>query len=242
MRMIGQTDTLPPLPAGVLGAKIETLFACYADCPGIASFYRGERGVIALFGGRATLCGQFDPGELSAFLSFIGAMEVECDPVSLGGAVLPGFSLTEHTVLSCFGLSTDAMLTGAMLTGDAGEAYDILLSAEPAFAAVDRLEWLSDINRRVSRSRASVFTRSGAAVIVTAATQDTAVIGAVACSPWARGRGAAASLVRDTAGLYNAFGRCVYTVAANAGLACYYTRLGFLPVGTLSLLTRARQM
>ena len=235
--MIAQTDTLPPLPAGVLGAKIETLFACYADCPGIASFYRSGHGVIALFGGRATLCGQFDPGELGAFLTFIGAEEVECEPACLGGGILPGFSVSEHCVLSCRSLSTDAVLTG-----DAGEAYDILRTAEPGFASVDRLEWLSDINRRVNRNRAGVFTRSGAAVIVTAVTEKSAVIGAVACRPDERGHGSAAALVRDAAGAYNSLGRRVYTVAADAGLVSYYTRLGFLPSGTLSLLTRGRQM
>lgn len=223
-------------PSGdsLLAAKFETLFACYAEISSIASFWQSERAVLCLFGGRLTVIGEISGEELFSFASMLGAREIEGDARRLPDS--PDFVRTEHPVLEYRGGASSADPPAA---GDLAEAWEILCDADAAFAEESsRLEWLSDLRRRTGQDRAAVFCESGAAIVVTALSPHTAVIGAVACRREKRGRHAAASLLKKVTSLYAREGRAAVTAAATDPLAGYYARLGFVPAGRLALLTR----
>lgn len=232
--MIRPCGALPPL-AGLCGAKLETLFACYRDLPALAAFYEGEGFFCVTFGGRLTVCGMPDPEELASFAAFLGVREIEGE----GFAALPGWSRGGLPLLAYEGAEAPVPLSE---THDLADAYEILCEADETFRAQsDRLPWLSDLRRRTGCGRAAAFLRGGAAAVVTAQNASHAVLGAVACRPGARGRGAASSLVRDVCASLRACGRTPVTAAASEALADWYGRLGFRRAGALALLTRENE-
>lgn len=220
----------------LLGAKMQTLFACYREFPGAASFWESESALLCFFSGRLTVCGKIDFDELLSFAAFLGAREIE------GGAALlpslPGFRRTEHPLLF---FSDAAAAAPVCETDDLAEIWQILCAADANFALQsDRLEWLSDLRRRIRLGYASAYCENGAAVLVTARSSREAVLGAVACRPEAQGRHAAAALVRKVCARLIAEGRKPVTAAAAFSLAEYYERIGFTRRGSLALLTQER--
>ena len=229
--MIRQLAALPPL-AGYCGAKLETLYDCYHEIPSLASFYAGGGFCCAAFGGRLTVCGAPDAEELAAFAAFLGARELEGEALPAIG----GFSGGAHPLMTYAGAALAADLPE---TDDLRAVYDVLCDADDAFRKnSDYLPWLSDLRRRTGRGRAHACLRGGAAVLVTAKTPSLAVVGAVACRKSARGRGTAAALVGDVAASFAGKGVPVVTAAADAALAGYYERIGFVKSGSLLLLTK----
>jgi len=231
--VIRPCGALPPL-GGLCGAKLETLFACYRDVPAIAAFYEGEGFFCGVFGGRLTVCGMPEAEELAAFAAFLGAREIEGEALP----ALPQGARAEYPILRWTGEKKAIPLPE---TDDYSAAYEILCASDGAFRAEsERLPWISDLRRRTNRGRAAVCLRDGAAVVVTAQSDSLAVLGAVACRPEARGKGAASALVRDASASLCARGRTPVTAAASEALAGWYERLGFARAGALALLTLDR--
>jgi predicted N-acetyltransferase YhbS len=232
--VIGQLTSPPRADTPVLGAKLSALWDCYRDLPEIASFWKSDRALLALFGGRLTVCGAIGGAELGSFAGWLGVREIEGVAGEIPEAV-GGFVRSDHPILSHTGDGCGEKPPA----GELSDVYEILCAADEAFAHdCDRLAWLSDLRRRTNRGAAEAFSENGACVLVTAIANGEAVIGAVACRPESRGNRTAAALLQTACGALHAQGLRPVTVAADERLSAYYERLGFTRAGTLALLTR----
>lgn len=233
--MIAPLKNAPYTSQTVVGAKIETLYACYNELPALASFFEHEGGgLIALFGGRLTVCGSIPKDELLSFADFVGAAEIEGLESELPEP--DGFSRTLHPIMSC---DEERRFTECEEAADLMEGYDVLAAADSEFSkSCDRWEWLSDMTRRRNCKRGAVYAKNGAAVIVTAKNSRELVIGAVASRSETRNRGAASALVMSVCQKAQKDGIMPVTVAFDENVAKFYSRLGFKKADSLALLTR----
>ena len=233
--MIEPLKKAPDTEKTVVGAKIETLYDCYNELPALASFFEHEGGgLLALSGGRLTVCGSIPSDELLSFADFVGALEIE----GLEGETpeLDGFCRTLHPIMEHDGTTDPTKCEEAV---DLMAGYDILSSADNMFAeSCDRWEWLSDMTRRRNCQRGTVYTRDGAAVVVTAKNSRELIIGAVASRPDARKKGAASALVMSVCRKAQENGLIPVTIAADEETAGFYSRIGFKKTDSLALLTR----
>ncbi len=221
----------PPFAQGCCGAKLCALYDCYADIPSLASFYEGESFCCALFGGRLTVCGSPEAEELAAFAAFLSVREIE-------GEALPDLPVWKREEFPLLRFAGEGKPVPLKETEDLSSAYAVLCESDEAFrAGTDRLLWISDLRRRIGRGRGAVYLRGGACAVITAKNEDEAVLGAVACRPADRGKGTAASLVRDLSQKLRFEGLFPVTAAASGSLCAYYRRLNYRETGSLTVLT-----
>ncbi len=217
---------------GLLGGRIAAAFACHEQHPQVAGFYCVQ-GTAALLvqGGGALLCGMAaDAEELGVFLHFAGATSLTAVSVCP-----PGWQAVPRTVMQApAGLSVPPHpLPAGMVVENAPSLWQ--LRASGLLAGADPDGWYADTCALVAKGLAQVIVaKQGAQYVATAGLYSlagqNAYLSGVATAAELRGQGLASVLVCHLVAI------CplpAVQLVCEGALCGFYSRLGFLPVGSV---------
>lgn len=236
VKLIGNTALLDFLPADPYAARITALAMTYGTDHSFAMFWVQETdgksvAAVSRVDGNMTVCcsENTDYEELSAFIKAVGFSSLTCDAEVMknlgfeaaktsftveykGGAV----SADEETVCDC----------------DKKKIYDLLCLC--GFELGDYGAFLADVCARLNKGTAtlSAVTDNGEPCACAFALFEgvkSVLLGAVATSPAARGKGYASKLVGTLANEKS--DKKVFLFCRNDSLADFYAKIGFETVG-----------
>ncbi len=224
------------LPADPYAARITALFETYGAKQKFAMFWVQEiDGVpvaaVCRVDGNMTLCAleNADFEELSAFIGVVGFSSLTCDAVIADKLGLTP-SKASYTVRFCGGYEPN----GADVNRDFDKRFVYNLLCECGFELGDYGAFLADVCARLNKGTASmaVCEENGSLKACAFALFEGAksvLLGAVATSPEARGRGYASELVGYLAKEKSV--KQVYLFCREDSLASFYGKIGFEIIG-----------
>ena len=224
------------LPADPYAARITALFKTYGAGQSFALFWvQRIDGIpvaaVSKVDGNMTLCigGKADFEELSAFIAAAGFVSLTCDEDMMKKL---GISSYKSSFTVKFSGSEPIEKDGIVRDCDKRKIYDLLCSC--GFELGDYGSFLADVCARLNKGTASMaaveengFVRACAFSLFEG--EKSVLLGAVATSPEARGRGYASKLVGALASEKNK--KDVFLFCRNDSLTAFYGKIGFETVG-----------
>lgn len=233
--LIDDKNELSFLPADPYAARITALAQTYGTDYDFALFWvQRIDGIpvaaVSRIDGNATLCclDGADSEEISEFLKAVGYSSITFD-ARLADKLGIRPQKTSFTVKYTGGAS---VCDDVFRDYDKKEIYSLL--CECGFELGDYAAFLADVCSRLNKSTASLAAaeldgRLCACAFALFEGEKSVLLGAVATSPAARGRGYASKLVGTLAEMKNE--KEVYLFCRNDSLAEFYSRIGFETVG-----------
>ncbi len=224
------------LPADPYAARITALFKTYGSDYDFALFWvQKTDGVysaaISRIDGNMTLCSNenADFEELLHFVNAVGFQSLTC---SYDDMKKLGFEPSDTSFTVKFTGEKSIEKINAVNDYDKRKIYDLLCSC--GFELGDYGAFLSDVCSRLNKGTASMIAAEEnsnlcACVFALFEGEKSVLLGAVATSPEARGRGFASAIVNEIANEKS--DKEVFLFCRNDGLEAFYSKIGFETVG-----------
>lgn len=224
------------LPADPYAARITALFKTYGSDYDFALFWvQKTDGVysaaISRIDGNMTLCTNenADFEELLYFVNAVGFQSLTC---SYDDMKKLGFEPSDTSFTVKFTGEKSIGKINAVNDYDKRKIYDLLCSC--GFELGDYGAFLSDICSRLNKGTASMIAAEENSNLCACAFalfegEKSVLLGAVATSPEARGRGFASAIVNEIANEKS--DKEVFLFCRNDGLEAFYSKIGFETVG-----------
>jgi N-acetylglutamate synthase-like GNAT family acetyltransferase len=228
------------LPADPYAARITALSETYGSNQKFAMFWvqkidDAPVAAVCRVDGNMTLCAleNADYEELSAFIGAVGFLSLTCDAAVAEKLGLTP-SKTSYTVRYNGGYEPKE---GVHKDCDKRSVYNLL--CECGFELGDYGSFLADVCARLNKGTASMAVREENGVLQACAFAlfkgaKSVLLGAVATSPEARGRGYASELVGYLANAES--DKQVYLFCREDSLAVFYGKIGFETVGKWAII------
>ncbi len=224
------------LPSDPYAARITALFRTYGSDYDFALFWvQSIDGVptaaISRIDGNMTLCscGNADFEEIFHFVNAVGFQSLTCSYEDMEKL---GFEPTDSSFTVKFkGEKTDRKIN-TVSDYDKRKVYDLLCDC--GFELGDYGSFLSDVCSRLNKGTASMIAAEEngslrACAFALFEGEKSVLLGAVATSPEARGRGYASEIVNKIANEKS--DKDVFLFCRNDGLEAFYSKIGFETVG-----------
>lgn len=210
-------DRLPYFAPSVLSLKMNTLFKCYHEYPKIATFWQEGNAFACVFGGKVTVVGKADWGDLQMFARFIGAKETEVISDS-------GYTVLMH---DC---KTNRPCT-LIPSNDFNKAHEIICTVDQSFKVLaPRLEFIADMTIRTRNNCARTFINDDTVALITAEDEEFCLLGVLARDPLLSKKGSGKKMVEEVISDCSTRGKALYVIAENDKLAKFYENCGFYPI------------
>ncbi len=236
-------EALGFLPADPYSARITALFKTYGADYDFALFWvQNIDGIptaaISRVDGNMTVCTgkNADYEELLYFINAVGFQSLTCSYEDIQRL---GFEPSDSSFTVKFSGESKKRNTDAVRDYDKKKIYDLLCSC--GFELGDYGAFLSDVCARLNKGTASMIAKEEngdlrACAFALFEGEKSVLLGAVATSPEARGRGYASAIVSEIA--KEKSDKEVFLFCRNDGLASFYGKIGFEIVGKWSILRR----
>ena len=213
------------IPETAMGCRIKTLYNCYKDIPNAVDLYTDGVAVVCRFENTLLATEGADIEQLLSFAKILGVTEIEMESKELIEA--NGWQSDTHPILcrDCAGESETPFLSSLK------ECFEIICASDDDFADnANYLYWLSDITRRQNYGCAKAYCKNSAAAVVSAVSENTAYLSAVAVCPQNRKEGRASQLLTVLCNDKMLSNRRIYTAAQTNAVAKLYLKNGFSPL------------
>ena len=232
------------LPADPYAARITALFKTYGADYDFALFWTQEidgvpAAAISRIDGNMTLCTNenADFEELLCFVNAVGFQSLTC---SYGDMKKLGFEPTNSSFTVKFKGGKDFKKINFVKDYDKRKIFELLCDC--GFELGNYGAFLSDVCSRLNKGTASMIAAEEngdlrACAFALFEGEKSVLLGAVATSPEARGRGFASAIVNGIANEKS--GKDVFLFCRNDGLEAFYSKIGFETVGKWAVLRRA---
>lgn len=224
------------LPSDPYAARITALFKTYGADYDFALFWvQKTDGVpcaaISRVDGNMTLCtnGNADYEEIIHFMNAVGYQSLTC---SFEDMEKLGFEPTDSSFTVRFKGGENIGKIASLRDYDKRKVFDLLESC--GFELGDYGAFLSDVCSRINKGTASMIAAEENGGLCACAFalfegEKSVLLGAVATSPEARGRGFASAIVNEIANEKS--DKDVFLFCRNDGLRSFYEKIGFETVG-----------
>lgn len=231
------------LPADPYSARITAFFKTYGAEHGFALFWVQREGdvpmaAISRVDGNMTLCAfeNADFEELACFMNAAGFSSLTCSEENMKNL---GFEMSKSSFTVKYSGDFQPTKAGISRDCDKRQIYDLLCRC--GFELGSYGSFLADVCARLNKGTASMASveENGAVQACAFALfegEKSVLLGAVATSPEARGRGYASKLVGFLA--QEKCGKEVFLFCRNDGLADFYAKIGFETVGRWAICER----
>lgn len=231
------------LPADPYAARITALFATYgADYDFALSWVQENDGVpcaaISSVDGNMTLCtnGNADFEELFHFLNAVRFQSLTCSYEDIKKL---GFEPSDSSFTVKYKGGKDIAKINSVRDYDKRKIYELLCDC--GFELGDYGAFLSDVCSRLNKGTASMIAAEENGILRACAFalfegEKSVLLGAVATSPEARGRGFASAIISEIAD--EKPDKDVFLFCRNDGLEAFYSKIGFETVGKWAILRR----
>lgn len=241
--LVSEKNELGFLPADPYSARITALFATYGAGQSFAMFWVQKIddisvAAISRIDGSMTLCAckNADFEELSAFIRAAGFDSLTC---SEENAKKLGFELSKTSFTVRYNGGAEPKNIKISRDGDKRKIYDLLCAC--GFELGDYGAFLADVCARLNKGTASFAAVEDCGEIQACAFalfegEKSVLLGAVATSPSARGKGYASALVGSLADEKSE--KEVFLFCRNDGLSEFYGKIGFETVGRWAVIEK----
>ena len=224
------------LPADPYAARITALFKTYGADYDFALFWVQDidgipSAAISRIDGNMTLCTNknADFEELTHFINAVGFQSLTCSYEDMGKL---GFEPTDSSFTVRYTGRKNTAEIKTVNDYDKRRIYDLLCDC--GFELGDYGAFLSDVCSRLNKGTASMLAAEEngslrACAFALFEGENSVLLGAVATSPEARGRGYASAIVGEIAEKKS--DKDVFLFCRNDGLEAFYSKIGFETVG-----------
>ncbi|MBR3817748.1 MAG: GNAT family N-acetyltransferase [Clostridia bacterium] len=231
------------LPADPYAARITALFKTYGANYDFALFWVQETdgvpcAAISRVDGNLTLCtnGNADFEELLHFMNAVGFQTLTC---SYDDMKKLGFEPSDSSFTVKYKGGKSIEKINSVRDYDKRKIFDLLCDC--GFELGDYGAFLSDVCLRLNKGTASMIAAEEngdlrACAFALFEGKKSVLLGAVATSPEARGRGFASAIVSEIANEKSE--KNVFLFCRNDGLEAFYSKIGFETVGKWTVLRR----
>lgn len=231
------------LPSDPYAARITALFRTYGADYDFALFWvQDTDGVptaaISRIDGNMTLCtnGNADFEELLHFINAVGFQSLTCSYEDMEKL---GFEPTDSSFTVKFTGKTEERNINTVKDCDKRKIYNLLCDC--GFELGDYGAFLSDVCSRLNKGTASMIAAEEdgslrACAFALFEGEKSVLLGAVATSQEARGRGYASAIVNKIANEKS--DKDVFLFCRNVGLEAFYSKIGFETVGKWAIIRR----
>ncbi len=231
------------LPADPYAARITALFKTYGADYNFALFWVQENdgvpcAAISRVDGNLTLCtnGNADFEELLHFMNAVGFQSLTCSYEDMKKL---GFKPSDSSFTVKYKGGKDVEKINSVRDYDKRKIFDLLCDC--GFELGDYGAFLSDVCLRLNKGTASMIAAEEngdlrACAFALFEGKKSVLLGAVATSPEARGRGFASAIVSEIANEKSE--KDVFLFCRNDGLEAFYSKIGFETVGKWAVLRR----
>lgn len=236
-------EQLAFLPADPYAARITALFRTYGADYDFALFWVQDidgipSAAVSRIDGNMTLCANenADFEELLHFVNAVGFQSLTCSYEDMGKL---GFEPSDSSFTVKFTGRKTSSEINTVDDYDKREVYDLLCDC--GFELGDYGAFLSDVCSRLNKGTASMIAAEEngslrACAFALFEGEKSVLLGAVATSPKARGRGYASAIVNEIANKKS--DKDVFLFCRYDGLEAFYSKIGFKTVGKWATLRR----
>lgn len=236
-------EQLAFLPADPYAARITALFRTYGADYDFALFWVQDidgipSAAVSRVDGNMTLCtnGNADFEELLHFVNAVGFQSLTCSYEDMERL---GFEPSDSSFTVKFAGGKTSFDVETVNDFDKRKIYDLLCDC--GFELGDYGAFLSDVCLRLNKGTASMIAAGEngslrACAFALFEGEKSVLLGAVATSPEARGRGYASAIVNRIANEKS--DKDVFLFCRNDGLEAFYSKIGFDTVGRWAIIRR----